>query len=200
MICGLVSDTTDNLFPKDVWSSEDGIHWQRASEDINKDIIALHSHASVVFHDKMWVLGGRDYTSTVRSGKVYCSTDGISWEQPTEDEYWGLAEFAAVVYCHKIWLLGGFMGGDSANLQNKIWTSADGMTWTEEMPEPPWSERYGHTAVVYKDRIWVLGGRGLNDVWYSNKISRESDLNNDGEVDSLDLLTLVSEWQKSGQE
>jgi hypothetical protein len=200
LICGLVTDTTDNIFPKDVWSSEDGINWQRTTAEINKDILALQSHASVVFHNKMWVLGGQDYTSTVRSGKVYCSTDGIQWDRPTEEEYWGVDQFPAVVFKDKMWVLGGYQGGDSANLQNKIWTSMDGLTWTEEMPEAEWSERYGHTAVVYKDRIWVLGGRGLNDVWYSNEIRRESDLNNDGKIDSRDLLTLLSEWQKSGQE
>ncbi len=200
IICGLVSDTTDGIFPKDVWASEDGFHWKCTSEDINKHILTLEGHASVVFDEKMWILGGQDHVSTVNSGTVYCSTDGISWNRRTEEEYWGLAEFPAVVYSDKIWLLGGYEGGFSANLKNKIWTSSDGTNWTDEFPEADWSERFGHTAVVYKDRIWVLGGRGLNDVWYSNKISRESDLNEDGEIDSLDLLTLLLDWQKSGQE
>jgi len=200
IICGITFEATPGLRLSDVWCSENGSEWTETTMQINEEIIGLADHATVVFKDRLWVLGGNDYSRTIRSGRVYSSTDGIEWREPEKVGFWVSSDFPSVVYDEKIWVLGGVFGGEAGIIQNSIWTSPDGMTWTEEMPEPNWSERYGHTAVVYKDRIWVLGGRGLNDVWYSNVISRESDLNEDGKVDSLDLLTLVSEWQKSEQE
>ncbi len=51
------------------------------------------------------------------------------------------------------------------------------LSWNREVADAPWSNRWDHAAVVFKDNIWVLGGydptqRGdsdsyLEDVWSS---------------------------------
>jgi hypothetical protein len=48
----------------------------------------------------------------------------------------------------------------------------DGASWTERVVVgSKWSARYYHTAVVFKDTMWVMGGTnggpGLHDVWWS---------------------------------
>jgi len=44
-------------------------------------------------------------------------------------------------------------------------------SWTKATAAAGWSARYGHTAVVYDNKMWVMGGHygavSKNDVWYS---------------------------------
>jgi len=197
-ICGVTFDTTATAQPTDVWSSEDGVLWEETTSAVNENIIALQGHSSVAFDSKMWILGGQDYTSTVRSEKVYSSTDGVEWKLMDKvGDYWAVASFPALVFDDKIWVLGGFQGGIAANLQNSAWHSPDGITWTESNPESNWSERYDHGAVVFNDRIWVIGGEFLDNVWYSQPHYKRSDMNRDGCVDDVDLFLFQQEWHEN---
>ncbi|HBL31248.1 MAG TPA: galactose oxidase [Acidobacteria bacterium] len=48
--------------------------------------------------------------------------------------------------------------------------SVPGAVWTRALTRVTWPNRDGHTAAVFRDRLWVLGGWGtgpLNDVWTS---------------------------------
>jgi hypothetical protein len=45
------------------------------------------------------------------------------------------------------------------------------MTWTQATANAGWSARYGHTSVVFDNKMWVMGGYDgsyRNDVWYSS--------------------------------
>lgn len=49
-------------------------------------------------------------------------------------------------------------------------TSIAGKTWTQATLSPEWSARKKFSAIVYKNKIWIIGGYNgtyLNDVWYS---------------------------------
>jgi hypothetical protein len=51
---------------------------------------------------------------------------------------------------------------------NDVWFSRDGRTWTQLKSAVIWSNRHEHSAVVFRDRIWVYGGCGEvlnNEVW-----------------------------------
>lgn len=64
------------------------------------------------------------------------------------------------------------MGGDdgTGSLKNDVWYSSDGAAWTQA-PSPPWGKRDGCFALVYQNKLWMLGGQGgvggdlYNDVW-----------------------------------
>ncbi|OGY66216.1 MAG: hypothetical protein A3A04_02385 [Candidatus Harrisonbacteria bacterium RIFCSPLOWO2_01_FULL_40_28] len=66
-----------------------------------------------------------------------------------------------------MWLLGG-------KFKNDVWYSSDGAIWTRATASAPWIGREDHTAVVYDNKIWIMGGypaigsQGTNDVWYSS--------------------------------
>ena len=51
---------------------------------------------------------------------------------------------------------------------NDVYSSSDGAEWTKET-DAGWSKRSGHAAVVYDNKIWVMGGNDnnsdLQDVW-----------------------------------
>jgi hypothetical protein len=70
-----------------------------------------------------------------------------------------------------MWVIG---GGDSASpsgLANDVWSSSDGLNWTQVVAHAPWNARYGQGSVVFNNKMWVIGGAPIpgqpNDVWSS---------------------------------
>lgn len=127
-------------------------------------------HTSVVFDNKMWVLGGFNVPS---KNDVWYSTDGANWTCATDSANWsGRYLHTVVVFNGKMWVLGGTNIDDSASFFNDVWYSTDGVNWTCATDSAGWSVRYGHTSVVFDNKMWVLGGINPqtvfnNDVWYS---------------------------------
>ena len=80
---------------------------------------------------------------------------GTDWTEATSHALWSRrGYFQAVSYNQKIWVLGseGNIGPVSVS-----WSS-DGVTWTP-LPDPAgYVDRYGHTALVHSNRIWIMGG------------------------------------------
>ena len=74
-----------------------------------------------------------------------------------------------------MWIFGGFVRGNDGKYeaQNDIWYSSDGTNWTKHSENADWSPRAYHNAIVFKDKIFIIGGHteGFNyftDVWYSS--------------------------------
>lgn len=106
---------------------------------------------------------------------VWSSTDGITWTQETAAAgFSGRRKHQLVVFDNKLWLIGG-MGfpGFGGGPQNDVWSSADGVTWARETGAAPFSPRSGHQALVFDNKLLVIGGidanfEPLNDVWSSS--------------------------------
>src|SRR5688572_21589138 len=68
-------------------------------------------HSSVVFSDKMWVMGGINQQSPSPGdlfNDVWYSGDGIQWTQATNAAAWSpRREHSSLVYNNKIWVIGG---------------------------------------------------------------------------------------------
>src|SRR5699024_6123945 len=96
------------------------------------------------------------------------------------------ANSSVVHFNNKLWLVGGHIptkplegGGYSFSvISNKSWTTTNGTSWTEVDPGGEgFTPRENHSAVVFKDEIFVVGGNGAgffgapgapkNDVWSS---------------------------------
>ena len=79
-----------------------------------------------------------------------------------------------VVFKEKLWLFGG-VGGvapDYSKNYSDVWNSEDGINWTLITEKAPWGLRRAGEILVFKDKIWILGGvtkgeRYANDVWSS---------------------------------
>lgn len=72
-----------------------------------------------------------------------------------------------VVHNDRLWVIG---GNAKEGWLNDVWSSPDGVEWTEVTAAAPWTPRSQHQCVVYDGRIWVIGGYDgalLNDVWSS---------------------------------
>lgn len=170
---------SDSAPPRDVWSSGDGISWNR----VTAEAPWLHSDLpmNTTFDGKMWMMGGW-YNGRLRghsaSNQVWSSSNGESWDLITPAAAWSpRIAGATVVFRGKMWLLGGtenYYFGDQSSLKNDVWSSPDGVTWQLETSDAGWSPRAYHQAVVLNDKIYVFGGgnytplhHALNDVWSS---------------------------------
>jgi Kelch motif len=160
----------------EVWSSVDGANWTPATRAAGW---SPRLAAGVVsFKSRMWILGGTEnyYFGDQKSLKndVWASPDGAKWTLVTEHAGWApRAYHAAVVQDGKLWVLGGGNYVPEYRALNDVWSSDDGVTWTQVRQTAPWPPRLWFSAAVYRDRIWVLGGwsnhpsQNLGDVWYS---------------------------------
>lgn len=135
--------------------------------------------AVVSFKGKMWMIGGIEdyYFGDDKSLKndVWSSTDGKEWKLATEHAEWSpRAYHQAVVLNDKIYVFGGGNYVPKYQALNDVWSSEDGVRWTKVTEHAGWSPRLWFPAVVYRDRMWVIGGwskeptaKNWGDVWYS---------------------------------
>ena len=161
-----------------VWRSTDGVNWEQATEHAGWS--TRIAAAVVEFKGEMWLLGGTEdyYFGDEKSLKndVWHSADGKLWKQATANAAWSpRAYHQAVVLNDKIYVFGGgnYAPQNLYQARNDVWSSADGVHWTQETEAASWSPRLWFSSVVYRDRIWVLGGwsnhpsQNWGDVWYS---------------------------------
>ena len=93
----------------------------------------------------------------------------------------------ALTFRGKMWLLGGWNPGDREHFpricNNEVWSSVDGKSWTLEKQNThldtsfdrtsDWEGRHTAGYVVYKDKMWIIGGDAnqghyQDDVWSSS--------------------------------
>jgi len=131
-------------------------------------------HESVIFNDKIWVLGG---FTTDATNEVWNSDDGIIWNNKSAETCPPRPTFTkrffheAVVFDDKIWVIGG--NGDNGFL-NDVWVSENGASWKKVggVGATQFTVRGEHTVTVFNDKLWVIGGVTtgavkLQDVWSS---------------------------------
>ena len=137
--------------------------WTQATANAGWSIRAGFS--SVIFDNKIWVIGGDNHQSSTYKNDVWYSFDGVNWTQVIANAQWqARTHHTAVVFDNKIWVIGG-------SNTNDVWYSTDGASWTQVIASAQWSARMAHTSVVFDNKMWVMGGMSgssnKNDVWYS---------------------------------
>lgn len=114
--------TEGNL--NDVWSSADGVRWERAVA--RAPWSPRNHHAALEYDGRLWVLGGWGLAGA-REGNlndVWSSTDGVTWRPATGQAPWLPRNgHTSVVFQNRMWVIGGwshFIGGASVN---DLWSS-----------------------------------------------------------------------------
>lgn len=160
----------------EVWSSTDGKQWQQATKGAAWS--PRLAAGLVVFQDKMWILGGTEnyYFGDAKSLKndVWYSSDGKEWKLATADAAWSpRAYHQAVVLNNRMYVFGGGNYVPKYHAKNDVWSSADGVHWEQVTENAPWHPRLWFSSVVYRERMWVMGGwsnepsQNWGDVWHS---------------------------------
>jgi hypothetical protein len=172
-------DAIQRHYQDDVWNSSDGVHWNCVTNEVPWKARVLHY---TVAHDgRIWVLGGQSLPQFAPGDEVFyndvwCSRNGLNWEQVTPHASWSPRGMigGSVVWRDRIWLIGGGTYDTPQHPQRQffgeVWSSADGKAWRCETTRVPWHPRQYHETVAFDDRLWVLEGwnqGNRNDVWYS---------------------------------
>lgn len=70
----------------------------------------------------------------------------------------------SVIFNEQLWLIG-------AADKNDVWSSNDGLHWTEHTDDPGFANRTDFEFIAFKDALWVIGGLSegfaTNDIWKS---------------------------------
>ncbi|GGW50671.1 hypothetical protein GCM10007383_38020 [Arenibacter certesii] len=162
-----------------VWSSGNGIDW--VEETSSAAFSNRKGHASVVFDDKMWVIGG--HYDGITLNDVWYSTDGITWTEAIESAAFSpRAEHTVHIMNNTLYLMGGAsVENFSQRFYNDIYSSTDGIHWTQISTTSVFPVRSSHTAVTFDNKMWVTGGWSAivnqettmqdvvsyNDTWFS---------------------------------
>lgn len=160
-----------------VWSSSDGMNWNLETNSAQWS--PRLASAVVEFKGKMWILGGTEnyYFGDENSLKndVWFSSDGVTWELATADAGWPpRAYHQAAVLNGKMYVFGGGNYVPEYAAMNDVWSSEDGVHWTQVSPKAPWHARIWFSSATYRDKLWVMGGwsnnpyKNWSDVWYSS--------------------------------
>lgn len=136
----------------------------------NKTFVGRAYHGAVVHNGKLYIMMGLNDSGRLNS--LWWTQNGNHWERLTSiQDTQGNAitardSFGLVEHEGKVYLMGGW---DGATRNNEVYVSGDMVQWTQ-LPNAPWSARYGFCAVSFNNRLYVLGGNdgsNLNDVWWT---------------------------------
>jgi hypothetical protein len=161
--------TEKEVFYRDVWTSTDGISWEKLA--LKEPCWSARGMigGSVVFNNRVWVLGGGTYdTPKIPKRKfhndVWSSADGISWTRHLEEAPWAPRQYHEVaVFDGRMWVMEGYREGKGN--RNDVWYSADGVNWYE-VPKTPWAPRHAASVFVHDDALWMVAGNNMqSDVW-----------------------------------
>jgi hypothetical protein len=97
------------------------------------------------------------------ASEVWCSSNGSSWSLVTSSGQFGArCNHSSVVHNGKMWIIGGYKNQSGGGYQNDLWSSSDGITWTQVTSAAGFSARGSHSSVIYDEKIWVFGGSDYN--------------------------------------
>ena len=158
----------------DGWSTVDGINWKK---EIDRAAWTPSAHSmNVTFAGRMWRMGGfvEKDNRFLPISEIWSSLDGRIWTLARAVPAWkARGGGALVVHNGKLWLLGGTLHprneGDQPLLSD-IWSTENGVDWTEIVLNAPWKPRAFHSAISHNGRLWVIGGGhwGKNPTFYSD--------------------------------
>lgn len=150
--------------------------WRRLLANGEAPFMKVDGHRLLVYDGYMWLLGGwlgdhHDFpivSGDYWTSQVWRTKDGIHWEDMGDAPWNPRHGFGCVSYQGKMWIISGDSNRD-------IWNSVDGKTWTCVQYDVPFNWRYFPYVTVFKDRIWLIGGKNgwwniyevYNDVWSS---------------------------------
>jgi hypothetical protein len=160
----------------DVWSSADGQNWTPVTSGAAWS--ARGGPATLVLNGKLFLIGGvaGSSVSPTALNDVWSSADGQNWTPVTTAAGWPTRfGFGAAAFNNRLYVIGGVQrltSTSASGLLNDVWSSPDGVTWTQAAT-PPWLPRSAPTVLVVGSALYLLGGfvttsggTGATDMWW----------------------------------
>jgi hypothetical protein len=161
----IIGGSDDQQQFADAWNSSDGINWTKVAGNLP---FGKRDHSQfILFKDRVYLL----------NNDVWSSADGLNWKLETKEIVKGeeLFGYAAIVFDHKLWLLGCSRNGI---FKSEVLVSEDGKTFNAQ--RAPWTPRGGIAACIHNGQLFMTGGKYggtpdkpdfiySNDVWSLEK-------------------------------
>ena len=152
----VVRDEMWAFHPRGHWRSSDGKAWTRT--ELPPSGLNSGYQKFVPFNNAVYALGTMqgNYLDLHLTSRIARTGDFRKWEVVAATSNLPRRVFyGAMVHAGKIWLVGGF---DGTNYYNDVWSSADAVHWIRVTEHAPWSPRDVDMGVVFKGRLWIIGG------------------------------------------
>jgi hypothetical protein len=132
--------------------------WETVAEKSN--LPARVFYGALVFEDKIWLFGGFDGKNYYND--AWNSKDGVNWQRVAEKTVWSPRLVRTIgVFKNKIWIFGGsVIDGEreiNPDSKNEVWSSGDGIKWTQEKTNGTQNWGWGVNPVVFDDKLWLVG-------------------------------------------
>lgn len=114
-----------------LWSSENGVDW--TSHNASADFGYRTGHQMVAFRERLWLIGGRNRTTSFAD--IWVSDDGVTWNREAANLAVGpVSGHRVLVEGDKLLLI---------RINGEIWESSDAINWSKRLvkrfraPSPP---------------------------------------------------------------
>jgi len=132
------------IFKNEIYQTTDLKQWTTLSKSNN--LPNRFFYHPFIFDNKIWIIGGED--KNTKYSDIWNSVDGITWIKENDNLSFGKRSGSQIV----------FLSGKLFLLDNDVWSSMDGLHWQKETDEIVKGENIsGYTALVYDNKIWLLG-------------------------------------------
>ena len=127
-----------------VYKTTDMKHWSVIAEKTN--LPERFFYHPFLFNNKLWIIGGSNGTD--QFSDIWNSDDGVRWNKIADSLPFGKRDRSQfVLFKNKVYMF-----------NNDVWSSTDAINWTKETHEiVPGENIFGYAAVVFDQRIWLLG-------------------------------------------
>jgi len=158
------------LHPDGTWASRDGAKWTKTTMPFSGMNSAYLGY--VELNGATYALGKLkgNYVDFQIEPVIQRTRDYEKWEQiGTSPSLPHVIFYAAASFKNALWIVGGYDGNAATSA---VWKSDDGLVWTRVLEKAPWSARSGGNVIVFRGRMFLLGGGVIdgpqfNDVWSS---------------------------------
>ena len=145
-------------YKSDVWQSADGIEWDQLKAHVSGAGNPFYGNAEMIeFDNKLWAAS---------QDTLHSSEDGATWEEvsfvnyPTFNPSYGFPQFNLMLHNRKLWLMG-VHKDDNDQLETRISSSNDGITWTSHIMTQPFGVVQDFKAITFNNKLWVFGGKNV---------------------------------------
>lgn len=166
--------TADDRKLGEVWQSSNGVDWTQA---VASNFPARSDMGLTVYNGKLWMIGGFTGGNNFHND-VWYSDDGVSWTQATASAAFDVrANPQLYVHDGKLFVSSGDVKSGPTTfeaLYNDVWSTTDGVDWTEENADAVFGRFYRNPVVELNGALWMLGGT-ITDDDFHNQLWRSTD-------------------------
>ena len=153
------------------------------------------SQGELVFKDQLWIFGGWFQSFEAPPRDVWSSPDGKNWKLVANEAPWKHSDLPmTVAFKDRMWLMGGWYNGrlPGHEASSEVWSSTDGVNWEQATKKAGWTPRLAAGAVVFKDKMWLLGG--TENYYFGDEKSLKNDVWSSADGKEWKLATANAGW------